>query len=148
MARAGLGRIRSAGPGTFARALDGHLGTATTSTPVALRQGAGPPGPSRWMASRCVTGRSERTLAEPPFGALAAAFVTLSLGTQNRRICAATGTGRAASIRQPVLSVRRAYAARAGMACDVYVPAATSAGKLAQLLAYGAAVHRIEGSRE
>jgi len=42
-----------------------------------------------------------------PFGALAAAFVTLSLGTQNRRICAATGTGRAASIRQPVLSVRR-----------------------------------------
>src|ERR1019366_6183963 len=66
MARAGLGRIRSAGPGTFARAIDGDLGTATTSTPVALRQGAGPPGPSRWMASRCVTGRSERTLAEPP----------------------------------------------------------------------------------
>ena len=69
MARAGLGRIRSAGPGTFARAIDGHLGTATTSTPVALRQGASRPGPSRWMASRCVTGRSERTLAEPPFGA-------------------------------------------------------------------------------
>ena len=41
-----------------------------------------------------------------------------------------------------------AYAARAAMACDVYVPAATSAGKLAQLLAYGATIHRIEGSRE
>jgi threonine synthase len=41
-----------------------------------------------------------------------------------------------------------AYAARAGIACDVYVPAATSAGKLGQLLAYGAIVHRIEGSRE
>lgn len=41
-----------------------------------------------------------------------------------------------------------AYATRAGIACDVYVPAATSAGKLAQLLAYGATVHRIEGSRE
>jgi threonine synthase len=41
-----------------------------------------------------------------------------------------------------------AYATRAGIACDVYVPAATSTGKLAQLLAYGATVHRIEGSRE
>jgi threonine synthase len=41
-----------------------------------------------------------------------------------------------------------AYAARLGIACDVYVPAATSAGKLAQLHAYGAAVHRVEGSRE
>jgi threonine synthase len=41
-----------------------------------------------------------------------------------------------------------AYAARLGIACDVYVPAATSAGKLAQLYAYGASVHRVEGSRE
>ncbi len=41
-----------------------------------------------------------------------------------------------------------AYAARLGIACDIYVPAATSAGKLAQLDAYGAHVHRVEGSRE
>jgi threonine synthase len=41
-----------------------------------------------------------------------------------------------------------AYAARAGIACAVYVPAATSAGKLAQLRAYGATVHQIPGSRE
>ncbi|MFI0738988.1 threonine synthase [Streptomyces sp. NPDC021100] len=41
-----------------------------------------------------------------------------------------------------------AYAARAGLACEVYVPAATSEGKVAQLRAYGAEVHRIEGSRE
>jgi threonine synthase len=41
-----------------------------------------------------------------------------------------------------------AYAARLGIACEVYVPAATSAGKLAQLYAYGASVHRVEGSRE
>lgn len=41
-----------------------------------------------------------------------------------------------------------AYAARAGVACEVYVPAATSAGKVAQLRAYGAVVHRVEGSRE
>jgi threonine synthase len=41
-----------------------------------------------------------------------------------------------------------AYAARAGITCEVYVPAATSAGKVAQLRAYGAVVHRVEGSRE
>ncbi|EME97890.1 pyridoxal-5'-phosphate-dependent protein subunit beta [Streptomyces mobaraensis NBRC 13819 = DSM 40847] len=41
-----------------------------------------------------------------------------------------------------------AYAARAGLACEVYVPAATSEGKVAQLRAYGAEVRRIEGSRE
>lgn len=41
-----------------------------------------------------------------------------------------------------------AYAARAGIACEVFVPASTSPGKVAQLRAYGAAVHRIEGSRE
>ena len=40
MARAGLGRIRSAGPETFARAINGHLGPATTSTAVALRRPA------------------------------------------------------------------------------------------------------------
>jgi threonine synthase len=41
-----------------------------------------------------------------------------------------------------------AYAARARIACEVYVPAATSAGKVAQLRAYGALVHQIPGSRE
>lgn len=41
-----------------------------------------------------------------------------------------------------------AYATRSGMDCDVYVPAATSVGKVAQLRAYGAVVHQVEGSRE
>ncbi|HTZ27920.1 MAG TPA: pyridoxal-phosphate dependent enzyme [Streptosporangiaceae bacterium] len=41
-----------------------------------------------------------------------------------------------------------AYAARAGIACDVYVPGATSPGKVAQLRAYGATVHVVDGSRE
>ncbi|ACU75271.1 Pyridoxal-5'-phosphate-dependent protein beta subunit [Catenulispora acidiphila DSM 44928] len=41
-----------------------------------------------------------------------------------------------------------AYAARAGIPCEVYVPQSTSAGKVAQLRAYGAAVHQIPGSRE
>ena len=41
-----------------------------------------------------------------------------------------------------------AYCARAGIQCDIYVPASTSAGKLLQMEAYGAAVHRIQGNRE
>jgi threonine synthase len=41
-----------------------------------------------------------------------------------------------------------AYAARAGIACDVYVPASASPKKLRQIAAHGAVVHAIPGSRE
>lgn len=41
-----------------------------------------------------------------------------------------------------------AYAARAGLACDIYVPASTSPGKLAQIEASGARCVRVPGSRE
>lgn len=41
-----------------------------------------------------------------------------------------------------------AYAARARIPCEVYVPAATSSGKVTQLRAYGATVHLVPGSRE
>ncbi len=41
-----------------------------------------------------------------------------------------------------------AYAARAGIACDVYVPASASPKKQRQIAAHGAAVHAIPGSRE
>jgi threonine synthase len=41
-----------------------------------------------------------------------------------------------------------AYAARAGMEATVYVPEAASAGKLAQITAYGARVVRVAGTRE
>lgn len=40
-----------------------------------------------------------------------------------------------------------AYAARAGMACDVFVPASASPAKLVQIEQHGATVHRIEGPR-
>jgi threonine synthase len=41
-----------------------------------------------------------------------------------------------------------AYCAAAGIQCDIYVPASTSAGKLAQIEAYGAHLHKIPGTRE
>ncbi len=40
-----------------------------------------------------------------------------------------------------------AYAARAGLPCQVFVPAATSAGKRAQIAAYGAELVLVEGDR-
>jgi threonine synthase len=41
-----------------------------------------------------------------------------------------------------------AYCAKAGIECDIYVPASASLGKLAQIGMYGAHLHRIPGSRE
>lgn len=41
-----------------------------------------------------------------------------------------------------------AYCARAGIACDIYVPESTSPAKLAQIQLYGATLHRIPGTRE
>ena len=41
-----------------------------------------------------------------------------------------------------------AYCARARIGCEIYVPEATSPGKLNQIRAYGAHLKRIEGSRE
>jgi threonine synthase len=41
-----------------------------------------------------------------------------------------------------------AYCARAGIECAIYVPLATSPGKVAQIERYGAQIHRIPGSRQ
>lgn len=41
-----------------------------------------------------------------------------------------------------------AYCARAGIACEIYVPASTSPAKIAQIEAYGARLIRVPGSRE
>ncbi len=41
-----------------------------------------------------------------------------------------------------------AYAARAGITADIYVPAHASPAKLAQIQIYGSTVHRIDGPRE
>ena len=41
-----------------------------------------------------------------------------------------------------------AYAAKAGIECEILVPESASPGKLAQILSYGAALRRIPGSRE
>lgn len=40
------------------------------------------------------------------------------------------------------------YAAKAGIACDIFVPSGTSPGKLAQIQLYGARLHQVPGSRQ
>lgn len=41
-----------------------------------------------------------------------------------------------------------AYAARAGLACDIFVPESASPGKIAQIEAFGASAVRVPGNRE
>jgi len=41
-----------------------------------------------------------------------------------------------------------AYCAKAGIGCEIYIPHSTSSGKLIQIQAYGAALKKVEGSRE
>jgi threonine synthase len=41
-----------------------------------------------------------------------------------------------------------AYCARAGIQCHIYVPDRTSPDKITQIMAYGARLHRVKGSRE
>jgi len=41
-----------------------------------------------------------------------------------------------------------AYCARAGIECEIFVPADTSVGKIAQIQLYGARINRIPGTRE
>ncbi len=41
-----------------------------------------------------------------------------------------------------------AYAARAGIPCDIYIPVSTTENKATQIEVHGATVHRVEGSRE
>lgn len=41
-----------------------------------------------------------------------------------------------------------AYAAKAGISCDIYVPADTSPAKLVQIALYGATIHPVPGTRE
>ena len=45
-------------------------------------------------------------------------------------------------------SAMAAYCAKAGIECEIYVPASTSSGKLVQIQAYGATLKKVKGSRE
>jgi threonine synthase len=70
----------------------------------------------------------------------AAVLVTLAVSIGARRLIADSSGNAGTAI--------AAYAARAGLPCQVFVPAATSPGKLAALRAHGATVQLVTGTRE
>lgn len=70
----------------------------------------------------------------------AAVLVSVALVAGARRLIQDSSGNAGASV--------AAYATRAGLACDIYVPSSTSPRKVAQIEAYGARAMLIEGSRE
>lgn len=70
----------------------------------------------------------------------AAVVVAAALAAGARRLIQDSSGNAGASI--------AAYAARAGLRCDVYVPDTTSPGKIAQIEAFGASSIRVPGGRE
>lgn len=71
----------------------------------------------------------------------AAAYLVGWLATAGVRHVAEDSSGNAGA-------ALAAYAARAGITCDIYVPASASPGKLTQIAAYGARVIPVEGPRQ
>jgi len=102
-------------------------------TPLVPWQPA-PPAGARWLKveSASPTGSFKDR------GAAVLAAVARALGV-SRIVCDSSGN-MAASI--------SAYAAAAGLACEVFVPAGTSPAKLAQARAYGATITEVAGDRE
>lgn len=78
------------------------------------------------------------TLSFKDRGAVTLVAHALGIGAQ-RMIADSSGNAGAAIA---------AYAARARIACDVYIPAGTSPKKIRQIALYGATVHEIAGDRE
>ncbi|WP_211305269.1 threonine synthase [Crossiella equi] len=78
------------------------------------------------------------TLSFKDRGAVVLATLARHLGVQRLVADSSGNAGTALS----------AYAARVGIPCEIYVPASTSPGKLAQMRSHGANVHLIEGNRE
>lgn len=70
----------------------------------------------------------------------AVTLVAHALGTGVQRMIADSSGNAGAAI--------AAYAARARIACDVYVPGGTSPKKIRQIALYGATVHEVPGDRE
>lgn len=88
-----------------------------------------------------------------PFLKVEYAMPTLSFKDRGAAVLVSAAVG--AGVRQAVVdssgnagTAVAAYCARAGIACEVFVPATTSPAKLAQARAHGATVRPVDGTRE
>ncbi|MBN2860906.1 MAG: pyridoxal-phosphate dependent enzyme [Sphaerochaetaceae bacterium] len=88
-----------------------------------------------------VKGKGEYYMPTLSFKDRGAVMLALHMASIGVKRCAIDSSGNGAT-------AVAAYSARAGIACDVFVPAHTSEKKVAQIEAYGAKVHLIEGPRE
>lgn len=105
-----------------------------------LGEGLTPLVTRRWGGRR-LTFKLEGTLPSGSFKDRGAAVMMAHLATLGTREIVEDSSGNGgASI--------AAYAAAAGIRCRIFVPASTSPGKVVQLEAYGADVHRVPGSRQ
>ena len=86
-------------------------------------------------------GKADYLLPTLSFKDRGAVMLVATMVEHNIKHCAIDSSGNAAT------SVA-AYAARVGIATEVFVPADTSAKKLAQIKAHGATIHKIEGLRD
>lgn len=108
--------------------------------PWSFGEGLTPLVTRRW-AGRRLTFKLEGTLPSGSFKDRGAAVMIAHLATLGTSEIVEDSSGNGgASI--------AAYAAASEMRCRIFVPASTSPGKVVQLEAYGAEVHRVPGSRQ
>jgi threonine synthase len=117
----------------------GPAGAGDDPDPVSLGEGA------TAVALATIGGRVVRAKLE---------FLSPTLSFKDRGAASLVGLARAVAARRLVAdssgnagTALAAYAARAGLPMEVFVPASTSASKLAQMAAHGAEVVAVEGDR-
>jgi threonine synthase len=108
--------------------------------PVTLGEGNTPLLPVQWEGQPLIF----KLESMAPTGSFkdrgAAALITALRGLGIKRVVEDSSGNAGASL--------AAYAARAGIACNIYVPSTAAGPKLAQITSYGANVVRVEGRRE
>jgi threonine synthase len=105
---------------------------------VSMGEGLSPLVPAaRWPGLRLKLDFLLPTLSFKDRGAVLLATLARRLRVERAVVDSSGNAGTAAA----------AYMARAGVACEVFVPEATSAGKLAQMRAHGATVRLVPGTR-
>lgn len=108
-----------------------------------------------WRSTTLGEGMSALVPAAQPGLSFKMEFVMPSASFKDRGVAVMMAQAKAWGCRRVVVdssgnaaSSVAAYAARTNMECDVFVPAATSDGKLQQIAAHGATIHKVPGTRE
>ena len=107
---------------------------------ITLGEGLSPLVPADWEG-RSILIKNESQLPTGSFKDRGIAMVVNTLRAQGVTAIAEDSSGNAGAS-------TAAYAAKAGIHCDIFVPETTSEGKTAQVAAFGASLHKIPGPRD